>query len=145
LEDIARNFSAEKDVAEIIRKPLQQTINVEASCATSVLMPSPGMAPMSVEGNGVNPWKEIYMAQFSGLQSYGKTGMTVLEELIEAALQACDNARKTCPNMGAYYGAALLTKQGRAYTGCSLESTTNPLLNVTAERTAILKAISDGT
>jgi hypothetical protein len=95
-------------------------------------------------GHTHNPWKDIYLAQFSGLQAYGETGMTRLEELIEAALKSCDVARKTCPDIAQYFGAALMTQAGRVYSGCSLENESNPLLSVSAERTSVLKALSEG-
>lgn len=40
-------------------------------------------------------------------------------------------------------GAALLTKDGRIYTGCNVENATYAL-TVCAERTALLKALSEG-
>lgn len=91
-----------------------------------------------------NMWRELYMSRFSGLDSYGQSGMTKLEELVDAALSSCENARKICPGNDEALGAALLTQKGTMYTGCSLESSSNPLLSVSAERTAILKAVSEG-
>lgn len=140
LEEVARSFNSERGalVSDIVRKPLSQQASLN-QLEVSGFVPAAGE-----EGEANNPWKEIYLSQFSGLQSYGDSGMTRLEEMIEAALKSCDVARKTCPSMSAYFGASLLTQDGRIYTGCSLESASNPLLNVTAERTVILKAISDG-
>lgn len=89
-------------------------------------------------------WRDMYLAHFSGLDSYGATGMTRLEELIDAAFQSCDVARKLCPTMRSYRGAALLTTQGSVFTGSSLESATSALLSVSAEKGAILKAVSEG-
>lgn len=40
-------------------------------------------------------------------------------------------------------GAALLTKDGKIYTGCNIENASYPLTNC-AERTAIFKAVSEG-
>ena len=40
-------------------------------------------------------------------------------------------------------GAALLTKDGRIFTGCNIENAAYPVTNC-AERTAIFKAISEG-
>ena len=40
-------------------------------------------------------------------------------------------------------GAALLTKDGKVFTGCNIENASYPLSNC-AERTAIFKAISEG-
>ncbi|MDO4459191.1 MAG: cytidine deaminase [Clostridia bacterium] len=48
-----------------------------------------------------------------------------------------------CPYSGHAVGAALLTKDGRIYTGCNIESATySP--TICAERTAIFKAVSEG-
>lgn len=40
-------------------------------------------------------------------------------------------------------GAAVLTKDGKIYTGCNIENASYPLTNC-AERTAIFKAVSEG-
>lgn len=40
-------------------------------------------------------------------------------------------------------GAALLTKDGKIYTGCNIENASYPLTNC-AERTAFFKAVSEG-
>ena len=40
-------------------------------------------------------------------------------------------------------GAALVTKEGKIYTGCNIENASYPLTNC-AERTAIFKAVSEG-
>lgn len=92
----------------------------------------------------INPAKELYLTTFNGLQSYGETGMTQLEELIEVALKACEIARKTCPFMETFIGAALFTESGKIFSGCNLESQSNSMMNLSAERTTILKAVSEG-
>jgi hypothetical protein len=107
------------------------------------LMPAAGEA----EVGGLlhhNTFRDVYLRHFAGLQAYGPSGMTVLEELVDAAFRACETARHLCPDMADAVGAALLTDGGKTFTGCGLESTTNPLLNVTAERAAVLKAVSEG-
>lgn len=40
-------------------------------------------------------------------------------------------------------GAALVTKDGKIYTGCNIENASYPLTNC-AERTAVFKAVSEG-
>lgn len=40
-------------------------------------------------------------------------------------------------------GAALVTKEGKIYTGCNIENASYPLTNC-AERTAVFKAVSEG-
>ena len=47
------------------------------------------------------------------------------------------------PYSGFYVGAALLTKDGKVYTGCNIESASYSPTNC-AERTAFFKAVSEG-
>lgn len=61
--------------------------------------------------------------------------------LCEKALEARKNAY--CPYSRFAVGAALLTKNGKIYTGCNIESAAySP--SICAERTAFVKAISAG-
>lgn len=46
--------------------------------------------------------------------------------------------------MQSYRGAALLTERGGMFTGSSLESATSAMLSVSAEKSAVLKAVSEG-
>lgn len=66
---------------------------------------------------------------------------TVIKELILAA----QNARKNSYSPYSKYkvGAALLSDNGDVYTGCNVENASYPA-TVCAERTAFLKAISEG-
>ncbi len=60
-------------------------------------------------------------------------------------MQAAEQARASAysPYSGFSVGAALLTKQGKVYTGCNIENASfTP--TVCAERVALFKAISEG-
>lgn len=63
------------------------------------------------------------------------------KELIEIAKKAVKNAYT--PYSKFNVGAALLTKDGKVYTGCNVENASYGLSNC-AERTAIFKAVSEG-
>ena len=63
------------------------------------------------------------------------------KELIELAKKAAENAY--VPYSGYTVGAALLTKDGKAYTGCNIENAAYGPTNC-AERTAFFKAVSEG-
>lgn len=63
------------------------------------------------------------------------------EELIQIAKQASQNAY--APYSKFRVGAALVTKQGKVYTGCNIENASYGATNC-AERTAIFKAVSEG-
>ncbi|QXM05703.1 cytidine deaminase [Crassaminicella indica] len=62
-------------------------------------------------------------------------------ELFQKAVQAKENAYAPYSNFKV--GAALLTKDGKIYTGCNVECASFGGTNC-AERTAIFKAISEG-
>ncbi|CAF5177935.1 unnamed protein product, partial [Rotaria magnacalcarata] len=51
--------------------------------------------------------------------------------------------RAHCPYSQFRVGAALLTSTGKIYTGCNVENAAYPL-STCAERTAVVKAVSDG-
>lgn len=61
--------------------------------------------------------------------------------LISAAREAA--ARAYCPYSNFPVGAALLTRDGRIVTGCNVENVSFGL-TLCAERTALVKAVSDG-
>ena len=63
------------------------------------------------------------------------------KELLERALDARKNAY--APYSGFFVGAALLTKDGKVYTGCNVENAAYSPSNC-AERTALFKAVSEG-
>lgn len=63
------------------------------------------------------------------------------DQLVAAARKAREHARAGQSNFKV--GAALLTKDGKVYTGCNVENATYAL-TVCAERTALLKALSEG-
>ena len=62
------------------------------------------------------------------------------EQLIEMAIEARKNAKSPTKY---YVGAAVLAKSGKIYTGCNLGSE-NGIFNICAERTAIVKMLSEG-
>lgn len=63
------------------------------------------------------------------------------KELIEMAYKAMEKAY--VPYSKFHVGAALLTKEGKIYTGCNVENASYGATNC-AERTAIFKAVSEG-
>ena len=63
------------------------------------------------------------------------------EELLQHAMKARENAVATFSRFKV--GAALLTAEGRVYTGCNIENATYGL-TVCAERVALWKALSEG-
>jgi cytidine deaminase len=71
----------------------------------------------------------------------GETAIMNGEDIIKAAVQARDSAY--APYSGFKVGAALLTKDGKLYTGCNIENAAYGPTNC-AERTAFFKAVSEG-
>lgn len=63
------------------------------------------------------------------------------ESLLETAHKAAENAY--APYSGFKVGAALLTADGRIFTGCNIENASYGAANC-AERTAAFKAVSEG-
>ena len=63
-----------------------------------------------------------------------------LEEVFEKAKNVMNNAHSPYSNF--CVGAALVTKQGKVYTGCNIEN--HGIMSICAERVAFLKAISEG-
>ncbi|SFC23765.1 cytidine deaminase [Ruminococcus albus] len=63
------------------------------------------------------------------------------KELLERAIEAAQNSY--CTYSGFSVGAALLTEDGRIFTGCNVENSSFSL-TICAERTAIFKAVSEG-
>lgn len=61
--------------------------------------------------------------------------------LVQLAAEAMENAYAPYSNFRV--GAALLTKNGKVYTGCNIENASYGATNC-AERTAIFKAVSEG-
>lgn len=62
-------------------------------------------------------------------------------ELLDAAVKAAENSYSKYSRFRV--GAALLTKDGRVFTGCNIENASFSLTNC-AERTALFKAASEG-
>ncbi|KAF7466593.1 cytidine deaminase isoform X1 [Marmota monax] len=70
---------------------------------------------------------------------------TLEPEHLQRLLLSSQEAKKSayCPYSRFPVGAALLTRDGRIFSGCNVENAVYPLGNC-AERTAIQKAISEG-
>lgn len=67
-----------------------------------------------------------------------------MKEYKELIRLACESRKKAyAPYSGFLVGAALLTRDGRIYTGCNVENASYPATNC-AERTAFYKAVSEG-
>ena len=64
-----------------------------------------------------------------------------MRELIEKALQAREKAY--APYSQFKVGAALLSENGKIYTGCNVENVSYPV-GICAERVAVSKAVADG-
>ncbi len=64
-----------------------------------------------------------------------------IEELIEAAKRARSNAYAPYSNFAV--GAAILTEDGKVFTGCNIENASYGL-SICAERVALFKAVSEG-
>lgn len=65
----------------------------------------------------------------------------LVEEMIELAIEQLKYSYT--PYSGFKVGAALLTKEGKLYTGCNIENAAYTPTNC-AERTAFFKAVSEG-
>ncbi|MCX7772115.1 MAG: cytidine deaminase [Clostridia bacterium] len=63
------------------------------------------------------------------------------QELVSLAVKAKESAY--APYSGFHVGAALLADNGKIYTGCNIENASFGA-TICAERTAIVKAVSDG-
>lgn len=68
-------------------------------------------------------------------------GLFMKEQLIELALSARKNAY--VPYSHYSVGAAVMTEDGKVYSGCNIENASYGATNC-AERTAIFKAVSEG-
>lgn len=86
------------------------------------------------------------------MQAIGQSGMTVLEELIDAALNVCEKSRQSTLQQQTHThsrSAVVLTSTGKTYTGCDVHIASASGLaseshGVSAERAAILAAVADG-
>ena len=85
----------------------------------------------------------IYNANFSGLESHGASGMTILEELTDVSLKVCENGRIAGQKHNSR-GAALLTSNGKVYSGCDVYFKERDPNGISAERSAVMAAVADG-
>lgn len=63
-----------------------------------------------------------------------------LEDAIKIAKEVRKNAYAPSPKY--YVGAALVTKSGKIYSGCNIQN--DGIMSICAERTAFVKALSEG-
>lgn len=85
------------------------------------------------------------MRQKFGLSKFIKEGELVVNKNYKKLIKEAENARKRAytPYSKFKVGAAILTSDGKIFTGCNIENASFGL-TVCAERVAILKAISEG-
>lgn len=85
------------------------------------------------------------MRQKFGLSKSIKEGELVVNENYKKLIKEAEKARKRAytPYSKFKVGAAILTSDGKIFTGCNIENASFGL-TVCAERVAILKAISEG-
>jgi cytidine deaminase len=70
--------------------------------------------------------------------------MTILEELIDAAMKICENSRAS-GQLQTSRAAVLLSATGKVYVGCDVRlPNSSESQTVSAERAAFLSAIADG-
>ncbi len=69
--------------------------------------------------------------------------MTILEELIDAALKTCENQRHNVHQKDHSRAAVLLSSAGKMYVGCDL-LVPGDAVPVAAEKSALLAAVADG-
>uniref|UniRef100_A0A8C8S6S9 Cytidine deaminase n=1 Tax=Pelusios castaneus TaxID=367368 RepID=A0A8C8S6S9_9SAUR len=84
-------------------------------------------------------------SQGSHLNTINSSASPMGAEQIQLLLHMCKEAKKSayCPYSNFPVGAALLTGDGKFFSGCNVENASSPL-TVCAERTAIQKAVSEG-
>jgi len=83
------------------------------------------VAPAGTSSCHLEVARKAYSTRYTGLEGYGDSGMTVLEELIDIAFQLCEKQskigqdKKSGPKANAIEtrAAALLASDGRVYTG----------------------------
>jgi hypothetical protein len=106
--------------------PSGQAMLVEQPAAAFVLSatggllpngPSPGPGSPNRQGKVQRSAQTIYNEHFSGLESYGASGMTILEELIEFALLACERGRASVAGAAAAASAHHNASRGAAALG----------------------------
>jgi len=173
-----------RDVAEMVRTMGVLNENDQEHAALAALELEPDFDPLSgatatainrtskfmesnnrtvdASGSGVGASHNAaatYAAHFGhGLTAYGASGMTVLEELVDAAFRASDRAVAAGARVA--HGAALLaapvakinasardgdSSDGRTvFAASAVESSSDPALSVSAERACVLKAVSEG-
>ncbi|KAL2773269.1 cytidine deaminase [Daubentonia madagascariensis] len=77
--------------------------------------------------------------------AHKRPACAVEAKYIKELLLSCQEAKKSayCPYSRFPVGAALLTEDGKIFSGCNVENASYPL-SICAERTAIQKAVSEG-
>ena len=135
-EESARECAAKR------RDPDRRTASSTVSSVREELVKPPRSLIPEERPTLTSAAQKAYREAYSGLQATGDSGRTVLEEMVEAAMRKCDAARQTGQRL--CVGACVATDAGRMFAGCNVESTSDPCLSVSAARTAILKAVSEG-
>lgn len=129
-------------------KPLGATIKQSALTTISATKQSQNVRNAQAFQDVYNKFSRskaqlIYDAHYSGLESVGSSGMTVLEELIDIAIRECENSSERRDKGSSLRGAAVLSANGTVYTGCDIFINDNDQIGISAEKSAMLSAVAD--
>ena len=133
------NIASEQDLLGSENSLSRSNTNVSVNPMLSV---APSASSLQIQREQA---RLIYSGHYQGLQTYGLSGMTIQDELIDQALQACEN-RRAANQKNHSRGAAILARGGKLYTGCdvSFSAHKDGMGDISAERGAVLAAVADG-